>query len=106
MRRTRSSHRAARRASRRSRGRELGRPGPKLMPGSDIRAIAEAELVLLGLARSQEACQTCMDRPRVGYAINGVPNADAQPCDACGWTPRIEDIEVVFGDHPSLLWMP
>lgn len=69
------------------------------------RAIAEAELLLLQLARSKAGpCRVCAGRSRQVVIWDGEPSADANPCPACGWTPFVT--EVLYDSPPPLLWTP
>lgn len=74
----------------------------------DLRVIVEAELVLQQMARERDkgVCQACVNRPRMGNSVNGVPNNDALRCPVCGWVPWIRDIEIVYEDAPPMLWTP
>ena len=62
---------------------------------SDIRAIVEAEMILLRLAKGP--CRVCTGRLRYVVIWEGVANGDPDPCLSCGWTPVV--INVVYADR-------
>jgi hypothetical protein len=72
--------------------------------GGDVRAILEAELILMRLARGKGGPCQCASRSRLALIWDGVPTADPNPCAACGWVPLV--VEVVYGVEPLPLGTP